>query len=371
MATAVNSIMQVNWREINAASNTFAVLYAACEREGYLLRPVRSPEKNVTCYSLNSVNYSLYRDEITSASCITVCGGPHASACYSQVAASADYVVVGEGEKVLPDLLACIERGEGEIPNGVATRGMYTPSSHRVVLDAYPPFSTIKGYIEISRGCPHRCGYCQTPCIFEHQMRHRSIEAIATYARRYRDIRLVSPNAFAYGSNGQSPRWNKVACLLKALEGNIYFGTFPSEVRPEFVTDESLNLVTSLCANTRLAFGAQSGSDKVLAALHRGHTVQDVEQAIDRCRAFGIKPVVDFILGLPMEDEEDQDLTLHLIREIVRNGHVRVHRFLPLPGTPLARSSPRILGPRAERMLGKLALKGVLTGSWCGGDTLL
>jgi radical SAM superfamily enzyme YgiQ (UPF0313 family) len=72
-----------------------------------------------------------------------------------------------------------------------------------------------------------------------------------------------------------------------------------------------------------------------------------------------------------MEEEEDQQQTLLLIREIARNGHVRVHRFLPLPGTPLARFPSRRLIPEAERLLGRLALQGTATGSWCGGDTLL
>jgi B12-binding domain/radical SAM domain protein len=363
--------MQVNWREINAANNTFAVLYAACEQAGYCLHPVRSPERDITCYSLNSLNISRFQSEIASAPCITIVGGPHASACYREVSALADYVIVGEGEKTLPALLACLEQGEGKIPDGVATRTAYHPAMHSVRLDAFPPFSTIKGYIEITRGCPHRCGYCQTPRMFGHCMRHRSIDSIITWAQRYRDIRLVSPNAFAYGSDGRTPRWDKVEQLLRALQGNIFFGTFPSEVRPEFITTKSLDLVTTYCTNTRLAFGAQSGSDRVLAALHRGHSVHDVEIAIDNCRSFGLTPVVDFILGLPMEEDEDQEQTLRLIREIVPHGHVRLHRFLPLPGTPLARFPPRGLISGAESLLGRLALQGSVTGSWCGGDTLL
>jgi B12-binding domain/radical SAM domain protein len=363
--------MRVNWREINAAGNSFAVLYAACEQAGFHLYPVRSAESEVTCYSLNSINFPRFRDEIASTPCITVVGGPHASACYREIAAVADYVVVGEGERVLPDLLRCIEEGKGIVPCGVATKGGYYPSSHCVRLDAFPPFSTIKGYIEITRGCPHRCGYCQTPRIFGHIMRHRSIDVITTWSHRYRDIRLISPNAFAYGSDGRTPRWEKVERLLRTLQGNIFFGTFPSEVRPEFITERSLGLVTTYCANSRLAFGAQSGSNRVLDALHRGHTVQDVEHAVDLCRDSGLIPVVDFIVGLPMEEEEDQEQTLQLIREIVRNGHVRVHRFLPLPGTPLARLPPHELIPKAEKLLGRLALQGMVSGSWCGGDTLL
>jgi B12-binding domain/radical SAM domain protein len=363
--------MRVNWREINAANNTFAVLYAACEQAGYFLHPVQSPAQNITCYSLNSSNVSRYRDEIASAPGITVVGGPHASACFREVSTFADYVIVGEGEKTLPALLGYLEEGGGDLPRGVATKNGYQPALYTVRLDAFPPFSTIKGYIEITRGCPHRCGYCQTPCLFGHRMRHRSIDSIAKWAQRYRDIRLVSPNAFAYGSDGRTPRWEKVERLLRALQGNIFFGTFPCEVRPEFITEQSLHLITTYCANTRLAFGAQSGSDRVLAALHRGHTVSDVEQAIDCCRESGLVPVVDFILGLPMEDEEDQEQTLLLIREVARSGQVRVHRFLPLPGTPLARSSPHTLISGAEKLLGRLALEGTVTGSWCGGDTLL
>ncbi len=356
--------MRVNWREINSANNTFAVLFAACEMAGYHLVPVRTPEKDITCYSLNSLNYPAYREEIISAPGITIVGGPHASACFREVSSVADYVVVGEGEKVLPDLLTCIEQGTDIIPDGVATRSGFRPARHSVRLDAYPPFSTIKGYIEITRGCPHRCGYCQTPCIFGHRMRHRSIDTIASWARRYRDIRLVSPNAFAYGSDGRIPRWDKVEHLLCTLRGNVFLGTFPSEVRPEFITEHSLELVTRHCANHRLAFGAQSGSDRVLAALHRGHSVQDVLLAFDACQDAGLVPVVDFILGLPMEQEEDQRQTLCLIREIVRRGMVRVHRFLPLPGTPLAGFPPQNLIPGAERFLGRLALQGSLTGSW-------
>ena len=48
--------MQINWRWIHAARNSYAVLYAACERDGFLLRPVDSPADDVTCYSLNSIN---------------------------------------------------------------------------------------------------------------------------------------------------------------------------------------------------------------------------------------------------------------------------------------------------------------------------
>jgi len=356
--------MQVNWRRIHAARNSYAVLYAACKKEGFDLNPVDRPAGDVTCYSLNSVNEASYRDEISSADCITIVGGPHASACPHEVAEYADYVIVGEGEFTLPRLLEQIVSGkDGNIP-GVATADFFLPADSCVRLDAYPAFCTKQAYVEISRGCPFACGYCQTPHIFGHCMRHRSIDAIAQYANRYGHARFVSPNAFAYGSDGLHPRFEKIEHLFKKLTSRIYFGTFPSEVRPEFICEESLSLLATYCSNTRIHFGAQSGSNTVLRRLFRRHTTEDVVFAVELCNEFSFTPVVDFIVGLPYETDEDQRLTMDLMQWVTRYGNIHVHRFIPLPGTPLAGTTARSLLPETEKICGKLALSGKLTGSW-------
>jgi B12-binding domain/radical SAM domain protein len=360
--------VKVHWRIVPQARNSYAALFAACELAGYNLVPVTGPEHDITCYSLNSVTAPRLLDEIARADCITIAGGPHASACHAEVARYADYVVVGEAEHTLPALIARLENGKtGPIP-GVATREGYIPANSTVILDAYPSFSTIKGYTEITRGCPHSCAYCQTPRLFGSRMRHRSIDAIVASASRYRDQRFVSPNALAYGSDGIRPRLDKVEGLLRRLHGMVYFGTFPSEVRPEFVTDEALALIGRHCANTRLHIGGQSGSEGVLRTIGRGHCVGDIYHAVELCREHGILPVVDFIVGFPFETDADQAETLQLIAWIVRYGQVHLHTFLPLPGTPLAGLAPRRLIPEAQRFLGRLSLQGKLTGFWGGNE---
>lgn len=360
--------LTVNWRSIGAARNTFAALFAACERSGYRLHTVDIPSADITCYSLNSLNEREYRREIRQAPCITIVGGPHASACYREVAEYADYVVVGEGERALPRLLSWLETGRQGIPPGVATEDGFTPAEETVILDAFPPFTTVKGYIEITRGCPHHCTYCQTPRIFGSCMRHRSLSCIERAASRYQDIRFVTPNALAYGSDGRRPRLDRVEKLLARLRGNIYFGTFPSEVRPEFVTDEALELISAYCANTKIHFGAQSGSDAILRRLHRGHTTAEVVRAVELACEHGFTPVVDFIVGFPFETDADQRDTVQLILWASGRGMVHIHAFTPLPGTALAGSPPRGLLTETERTLGQLALQGRLTGSWRRAD---
>ena len=198
-------------------------------------------------------------------------------------------------------------------------------------------------------------------------MRHRSIDACVEAARALPDVRFVTPNAFAYGSDGRAPRLEKVRRLLEALareNAKVWFGTFPSEVRPEFVTDEALEPVRRFCTNTRIHFGIQSGSDRVLAALRRGHTVADGLAAVDRVLDHGLVPVVDVILGFPFETDGEQEETLALVEYLARRGcRIHVHRFMPLPGTPLASRPGRPLVATARQRVGRIALAGKLTGS--------
>jgi B12-binding domain/radical SAM domain protein len=356
--------MQVNWRTIKGTNNSYAALYAACELYGIHLEAVDEPAEDITCYSLNSVSEPHFREEIRDADCITVVGGPHATACHEEVCRYADYVVIGEGERTLPLLIEAIRNGDTTLPPGVATDECARSPDSCVWLEAFPPFSRVRGYIEISRGCPYGCAYCQTPRLFGRRMRHRSIDAIARHASCYRDARFITPNAFAYGSDGIHPRFDRLERLLKALDNNIYLATFPSEVRPEFITPESLDLVCRYCANNKVHFGAQSGSDRVLGKINRGHSVADVVDAVELCLEYGLVPIVDVIVGFPFETDDDQRSTLDLVTWVARHGKVHAHYFTPLPGTPLAGQQPRDLLPETQKTLGRLSLNGRVTGSW-------
>jgi B12-binding domain/radical SAM domain protein len=334
---------------------------------------VKRPEDGIMLYSFASPQAPHVFKEVRSArtDSVFIAGGPHPSGRPEETLEYFDYVVIGEGEETLPELVKVLtEGGDASAVRGIAFKDggkvVFTGRRREVDLDKYAPFKPpLFGPIEITRGCPWGCAYCQTPGLFGHRMRHRSMEAICKYDKYYEDKRLVSPNAFAYGSDGITPDEAAVERLLRSLSGNIYFGTFPSEVRPEFVTTTMLELVNAYCANRELHLGGQSGSDRMLRAIHRGHTVEDVLTAVERAHDAGLTPVVDFIFGLPGEREEDQRLTVECIKTIIKEGgKVRAHYFMPLPGTELANAKPEKLSPEIDKLLGKLALGKKLTGSW-------
>lgn len=340
----------------------------------------KKPRDGIMLYSFSTNQKDSVFEEVENADTDSrfIAGGPHSSGAPEETLNHFDYVVIGEGEETLPNLLKIIETG-GDVSkvSGIAYvdketgKVVNTGKRDHVDLNRYPCFDPKVQIspIEISRGCPWKCKYCQTPRIFGNRVRHRDIGSIVKCAEHLKDLRFTSSNAFAYGSDGIHPRFDTVGRLLQELhrlEGKqIFFGTFPSEVRPEFVTDEALELVVQYCTNKTISLGAQSGSDRILKEIWRGHTVDDVITAVERCSVHGISPTVDFIFGYPTETEEDQLDSLDLIKWICgKSGSVRAHYLTPLPDTPYTDVIPSRVSKEVNRVLGKLALEGKLTGSW-------
>ncbi len=161
-----------------------------------------------------------------------------------------------------------------------------------------------------------------------------------------------------------------IECLLSemaALVGQerLYFGSFPSEVGPETVTPEAVALVRRYCANDNLIVGAQTGSDRLLQALHRRHTVSDAYRATETIVAGGLNPVVDVIFGLPGEDADDLSATIRMLEDFVAMGAIiHSHTFMPLPGTPLEEAPPGSVDPALHSLLDRLASQGHQIGQW-------
>jgi B12-binding domain/radical SAM domain protein len=232
------------------------------------------------------------------------------------------------------------------------------------------------GPIEITRGCVYACRFCATPFINRARFRHRSIDNVRRWATALRtagrrDLRFISPTSLSYGSPDESVNLAAVEALLAACreaigaEGRLFFGTFPSELRPEHVTAEALALLKRFVDNDNLILGGQSGSDRVLASSHRGHRVEDVIRAARLCLEGGFIPNVDFILGLPGEDESDVWATVSAMETLGRLGaRVHGHTFMPLPGTPFRDAAPGTVGPAVREALDRLASQRMLYGQW-------
>jgi B12-binding domain/radical SAM domain protein len=320
-----------------------------------------------------------------------IAGGPHASARPSDLLhAGFDYVVVGEGEKALPDLLWHLMNSKDPMQvKGVVSKATqdypHPKDLPKVDFDKYPPFAlekNILGPVEVTRGCPFRCKFCSTPFLTGGTVRHRSIESVrfwlqkAVERRGFKRTWFLSPNALSYGGRGRKTELEKLESLLQhatSIEGleEVFFGSFPSEVRPEFVTKEALEMMASYVANDSLQIGLQSASDRVLEHVNRHHTVEEGMKAIAVAFDCGLVPHVDMIFGLPGETKMELDASINLCEDLAKMGaKVHGHVFMPLPGSEFERMPPGRLDDDSRSALGELARKGFLTGSWSAQEHL-
>ncbi|AKI98250.1 radical SAM protein [Kosmotoga pacifica] len=295
-----------------------------------------------------------------------IAGGPHASARGEQLLKAGFFAVfIGEAEESFRTFITRPEPGLWK-------------TSEIIDLNKFPPFSMKHGLfspIEITRGCPFSCNYCQTPRLFGRRIRHRSLEQIIAFSRKSVELgrkvaRFISPNAFGYGSaNGVIPDVKTIEELLKGVREvgmrEVYFGSFPSDVRPESVTEDVLELVKNYCDNRTIVIGLQSGSERILKLLRRGHTVEGAVKAIELIARKGFTPYVDMIFGFPFETQEDIQKSLEISLKLHEKygAIIHGHTFMPLPGTPFE-NLKAVISPENLKVIGRLAARGIIKGQW-------
>ncbi|MEM3408273.1 MAG: TIGR04013 family B12-binding domain/radical SAM domain-containing protein [Candidatus Micrarchaeia archaeon] len=316
---------------------------------------------------------------------IFIAGGPHPSGDpKGTLELGFNFVFVGEAEESFPDFLRKFINNEDylKVKGLVYKEGddyIFTGRPNKINLDDFPPFSLkyLKfGPIEITRGCPFCCYYCQTPRLFGVNVRHRSEDSILEWVKimrknKLRDIRYISPDSFAYGSDdgkklnidALESLFSKIFEVIKPY-GRQFIGSFPSEVRPEHVTEETVDIVLKYGSNRNIIFGAQTGSDRLLKEINRGHTVEDVYMAVDVCLKKNLIPHIDFIFGLPGEKEEDVISTIEMIKDLTSKGAIiHAHRFFPLPQTVFSKESRGVVNEKIIKLAGELSRKGLLYGN--------
>ncbi len=326
------------------------------------------------------------RREVDDPSVTHLAGGVHAAALPQATLASGfDLVATGEGEATIVGLVGALCAGTpvGAVA-GLAWIGgdgalVRSAPAERHELDRYPSFAPERGRfgpIELTRGCIYSCRFCQTPYLFKARFRHRSIPSVTDHvdhlaARGLRYVRFITPTGLSYGSDTTAPDLGAVEALLVATRrhlgpgGKVYFGSFPSEVRPEHVTPEAVAMLRRLVDNRGLIIGAQSGSDAVLTEAKRGHGVAEVERAVEVAAAGGFRPDVDLLFGLPGEGDAEAAETVAFAQRLVERGaRVHAHTFMPLPGTPTSDAPPGRVTAAVGLDLDRLAARGALYGQW-------
>lgn len=187
--------------------------------------------------------------------------------------------------------------------------------------------------IQTARGCPSQCMFCLTPEISGKRVRFRSPqnvldEMIECYEKYNIDTFFMKADTFTI-----NPEWTKEMCELiigSSLYGKIGF-TANSRVRP--LSKETLELMKK-AGCFLVAFGFESGSDKMLKTMKKGATVAENLQAAKWCHELKLPFWGYFVIGFPWETREDILMTKKLIHQ-TDPDFIEVTIALPFYGTPM------------------------------------
>jgi B12-binding domain/radical SAM domain protein len=226
------------------------------------------------------------------------------------------------------------------------------------------------------RGCSFGCKFCQTPRMLR-KVRYRSLNKINQIVRYYAkhfaqrqniDIRFIAPNSLEYGSKDhRTPNTKALWELVQTVKSHpvrMFLGSFPSEIRPEFINPDTVEILQE-SATKIVAVGAQSASDRMLHKMKRGHSQEDIRNCVDFLLEGDLIPQLDFILGLPEEKNDEQHETLELIKKLIQRGcRIRLHHFMPLPGTPWSSFPPSKITSEIISEIGQLLRHKNINGSF-------
>jgi len=270
--------------------------------------------------------------------------------------AGAHYVLIGEGEATLVELLEHLRNDSHESPHGIAgvaysERGRVVRTSPRLVLrklDDLPlpawdlidfhRYRTVweanHGYwslnVATTRGCPYHCNWCAKP-IWGQRYNARSPEHVVEEMAYLKALAQPDHVWFMDDIFGLKPGW--VSRFANLLEERGLKLPFKCLSRPDLLLRASEIEALARAGCHTVWIGAESGSQKILDAMEKGTRIEQIEETTRRLREHGVRVGYFIQLGYPGETFADIRATVRLLRRNLPD-ELGISVAYPLPGTP-------------------------------------
>ena len=222
----------------------------------------------------------------------------------------------------LPDMIAQCENG-----NNAINIELSKTETYRDIVPQRIGGNRISGFVSIMRGCNNFCHYCIVPYTRGRE-RSRDAESILRevrdlHDRGFKEVTLLGQNVNSYGLSPSGKREEGSLSFAQLL--HMVAQAVPNmRVRfttsnPEDMTEDILQAIaeeSNLCKH--IHFPAQSGSNKILKLMNRKYTREEYLDKIAAIKRIipGCGITTDIFVGYHDETEEDQQLTLSLVKEV-------------------------------------------------------
>ena len=287
---------------------------------------------------------------------IVIMGGLHVSMNYREAVRYGDYVLLGEGEESILELLHTLEKGEPidfpgvaylkdgrlivtgkrkppENIDGIADRNLVYQYHNRV------HYNTIWPQVHASRGCPHNCDYCALVRHFGRKVRTRSVEDViedirqslaffhsGRFPRLLRGLWLTDDNFFA------DRQW--AMSVLQAIIDQGIRTNFTVQARYEVGFDDEMLDLLKRAGFFEVAMGIEFIDDMDFQTYHKKSTVEEIKRSIRNIQRHGLRVRGLFILG---GDNNRRGIGKQLADFVIENNikGVLIQSMYFVPGTPV------------------------------------
>ena len=266
----------------------------------------------------------------------------------------ADFIILGEAEATLLELVNNLEKEQKDISSiaGLAFRQndciVKTPKRSVLKdLDSLPlpawdlidiepyrqSWMNSAGYFSMNmgttRGCPFKCNWCAKP-IYGNRYNSRSPQNVVQELKMLKEKFQFDHIWFCDDIFGLKPGWVFEFADLVEKE-NLKF-KFKIQARADLLLQENYirDLARAGCDN--IWMGAESGSQKILDAMDKGTTVEQIAESTKLIRKYGMKPSFFIQFGYLGETKEDIKRTIKMINELLPY-EIGISVSYPLPGT--------------------------------------
>lgn len=218
-------------------------------------------------------------------------------------------------------------------------------------------------WVTITIGCNNSCTFCIVPIVRGAEISRRpgdvirEVEGLA--ATGVKEVTLLGQNVNSYGRdldlNGRKPLFADLLRRVGEIDG-IERIRYTSPHPKDFREDVALAMAETAAVCEQIHFPLQSGSDRILARMHRGYTGERFLEKLEMMRAIvpNLAASTDVIVGFPGETEDDFQATLDVMAA-ARFDNAYTFQFSPRPGTPAAdmdgHVAPNVVAERFERLV--------------------
>ncbi|MDP2681753.1 MAG: radical SAM protein [Deltaproteobacteria bacterium] len=291
---------------------------------------------------------------------ITLIGGPHVTALPIETIQDFpqfDAGIIGEGEETIIEFLEAVNphtkdfggvKGLVYRHDGAARLAPKRPYIENLDTLPIPAWDLLEGFPEryqpplmsykelpvasmvTSRGCPFQCIFCDRS-VFGNRYRCYSadyvIKMIGHLVERY-GIRHIIFYDDLFAASGS--RIKTICESIMAKKLNI---SWTCDARVNTVTPETLALMKK-AECWEIAYGIESGSQKILDLVAKGITLEEIEKAVRWTHEAGIKVKGLFMMGHPLETRETIKETIDLAKRLPFDI-INISKFTPFPGTEI------------------------------------